>query len=278
MLKEEDMLNGVLAELGDISGCTVLDMGSGPCSMAVCLAKKIGDGRVFAVDLYTGVMDRLKEALTEDRLLRTIVVKADLRRLDFLRDDFVDLVTAFDTLSVVELYTPGGTPYVLNEARRILKPGGWFVALEHRPVESIRPIDKAEEVEIRWWKVHMDIQKALKETVGVEYTPEELIKTLEEAGFLISHWREMERGDVEQGMTFGTKMTGKAKKIVDKNLREKILKEMKGIEDAGLKYGMREFPRYVIYARNPARKPLKVLKPLSLRELYQTVHHRDLLF
>ena len=81
-MKEEDILAKVLAEVGDISGWTALDMGSGPCAMVVCLAKRIGDGRVFAVDLYTGVMDKLKKALSEDLLLRTVVVKADLRRLD----------------------------------------------------------------------------------------------------------------------------------------------------------------------------------------------------
>lgn len=122
-------MNSVIDEIGDISGWTALDMGSGPCTMVFCLANKIGDGRVFAIDLHIGLMDTLKKALSEDLLLRTIVVKADLRRLDFLKDNFVDLVTAYDTLSVIEQCTPSGTPYVLNEARRILKPDGWFVAV-----------------------------------------------------------------------------------------------------------------------------------------------------
>ena len=105
-----NMLSSIIDEIDDISGWTALDMGSGPCTMVVCLANKIGDGRVFAVDLYTGLMDTLKKVLSEDLLLRTIVVKADLRRLDFLKDNFVDLVTAYNTLSVIEEYTPGGTP------------------------------------------------------------------------------------------------------------------------------------------------------------------------
>ncbi|MGD8505724.1 MAG: class I SAM-dependent methyltransferase [Candidatus Bathyarchaeota archaeon] len=104
------MLNRVIDEIGDISGWTVLDMGSGPCAMVACLANRIGDGRVFAIDLFVGLMGALKKVLSEDLLLRTVVVKADLRRLDFLEDNFVDLVTAYDTLSVIEQYTPGGTP------------------------------------------------------------------------------------------------------------------------------------------------------------------------
>jgi ubiquinone/menaquinone biosynthesis C-methylase UbiE len=190
-MKEEDVLSGVIDEIGDISGWAVLDMGSGPCTMVVCLAKRIGDGRVFAVDLYMGLMDALKKALSEDLVSRTAVLKADLRRLDFLRDSFVDLVTAYDTLSVIEKYTPGGTPYVLNEARRILKPEGWFVAVEHWPLESVKPVDKAQEADVRWWKIHKEIAQALGETIGVEYTPDTLQRTLRNAGFAISHWRRM---------------------------------------------------------------------------------------
>ncbi|MFB0503514.1 MAG: class I SAM-dependent methyltransferase [Candidatus Bathyarchaeia archaeon] len=275
-MKEEEMLYCVLAELGDIQGWNALDMGSGPCSMAVCLANKIGDGRVFAVDLFTRIMNNLRKALTWDRFLRTVVIKADLRRLDFLKDDFVDLITAYDTLSVIDQYTPGGTPHVLNEARRVLKPGGWFIALDHEPVESIEPLDKAEEVEVRWWKIHMDVEKALKEPSGTEYTATELMETLREAGFEISHWRRTERGEMGEGMRFGTKIRERANRIADENLRKTILDEMKEVEEDGATYGMQEFPRYAIYAKNSLTPP-KILKPLPLRALFQTVRHRDLL-
>ena len=277
MLKEKDMLDSVVGELGDITGWTALDMGSGPCSMAVCLANKIGDGRVFAVDLFTGIMNNLKKALTWDRFLRTVVIKADLRRLNFLKDDFVDLITAYDTLSVIDQYTPGGTPYVLNEAKRVLKPEGWFVALDHEPVESIEPLDKAEEVEVRWWKIHMDVENALGESSGTEYTATGLMETLKRAGFEISYWRRTERGDVGVGMRFGTKIGERADRIKDENLRKRILNEMKEVEEDGARYGMREFPRYVIYARNSLTSP-KTLKPLQLRDLYHTVRRKDLLF
>ena len=124
----------------------------------------------------------------------------------------------------------------------------------------------------------MDIERALGKTVGVEYTPEQLRETLVEAGFAVSHWGETERGDVGEGMTFGAKIRERAERIVDNHLKEKLLKEMEEIESLGRKYGMREFPRYVIYARNPAEGPLKVMKPLPPKELYRTVHRRDLLF
>ncbi len=272
------MLNDIIDEIGDITGWTALDMGSGPCSMVACLAKRIGDGRVFAVDLHMGLMDTLKKALSENLLLRTIVVKADLRRLDFLKDNFVDLVTAYDTLSDVEGHTPGGTRYVLNEARRILKPDGWFVAVEHWPLESIKPVDKAQEAEVRWWEIHIEIFKALEETIGVEYTPDTLQRTLKKAGFVIGHWRQAEKEETEPGIQFGPLITEKAKKIRDKHLRERIFREMQSIEKDALKYGMRELPHFVVYAKNPKKKRLKKLRKLSLKELHRTVYRKDLLF
>lgn len=272
-----NMLNSIIDEIGDISGWTVLDMGSGPCSMVVCLVNKIGDGRVFAVDLHMGLMDKLKQALSEDLLLRTIVVKADMRRLDFLKDNFVDLVTAYDTLSVVEQCTPGGTPYALNEARRILKPDGWFVAVEHWPLESIKPVDKAQDAELRWWKIHMETWKALGETTGVEYTPNTLQRTLKKAGFVISHWRQAISDETEPSIQFGPKIIRKVKEIRDKHLRKRIFREMQSIEKDALKYGMKELPHFVVYAKNPKEKRLRKLRKLPLKELYRTVHRKDLL-
>jgi len=277
-MKENKALLEVLDEVGDISGWTAFDLGSGPCTVIACLANRIGDGRVFAVDLYMGLMDALRKSLSKELLLKTIALKADLRRLDFLADGFVDLVTAYDTLSVVEQYTPGGTPYVLNEARRILKPKGWFVAIEHFPLVSIKPVDKAQEAEVRWWRVHVKIAEALGETTGVEYTPITLQKILRKAGFTVSRWKQLENEGTEPGIRFGSKIIAKTKQIPDKNLRAEILSEMQSIEKQALKHGMRELPRFAVYARNPMTKPIRKLKRPPLKLLYDTVRQRDLLF
>lgn len=278
LMKENKALIKIIDEVGDISGWTALDMGSGPCTAVACLASRIGNGRIFAVDLHMGLMDTLRKVLSEELLLRTIVLKADLRRLDFLADEFVDLVTAYDTLSVVEQYTPRGTPYVLNEARRILKPHGWFVAIEHWPLAMVEPADKAQETEVRWWKVHIKIADALGETTGTEYTPYMLQKTLRKAGFAISDWKPLENEGTEPGIRFGSKIVEKAKQIRDRHLRKEILREMRSIEKKALTYGMKELPRFAVYARNPKNNPVKELRKLPLRVLYETVCHRELLF
>ncbi len=179
---------------------------------------------------------------------------------------------------MIEEYTPGGTPYVLNEVRRVLKPGGWFIAVEHWPLESIKPVDQAQEAEVRWWNVHLEIAAALGETIGVEYTPDTLQRTLRKAGFVIDHVGKVENAETEPGIKFGPKIIKKAKKIRDKRLRKRIFREMQRIEKDALKHGMKEVPHFVVHARNPKDKHLKRLEKLPLDVLYKTVYHHDLLF
>jgi len=272
------MMGGIIEEIGSISDWTVLDIGSGPCTMVACLARRIGDGRVFAVDLYTDLLNTLKKTLSRKQLLRTVAIKADLRRLDFLKNDFFDLITAYDTLSVIDEYTPGGTPYVLNEAQRILKPNGWFVAVEHWPLDKIKPVDNAQETELRWWKIHIQIAQALGEATGVEYTPDTLRRTLSVAGFVVSHWRRAQGEAIEPGIKFGPKIIAKAKQIKNKRLRERMFEEMQGIEKDALMHGMKALPHFAIYARNPRKKLAKKLKEPPLRELYRTIRRHNLLF
>ncbi len=272
------MMGGITEEIGSISGWTVLDIGSGPCTMVACLARRIGNGRVFAVDLYTGLLNTLKETLSKKQLLRTVAIKADLRRLDFLKDDLFDLVTAYDTLSVIDEYTPGGTPYVLSEVQRMLKPNCWFVVVEHWPLDRIKPVDNAQETELRWWRVHIQIAQALGEATGVEYTPDTLRRTLRAAGFVTSHWKRVQGEATEPGIKFGPKIITKAKQIRNKQLKERIFKEMQSIEKDALIYGMKGLPRFAAYARNAGKKQAKKLKEPSLRELYRTVRRHDLLF
>lgn len=271
-------IDEVIDEIGDISGWTVLDMGSGPCTMVACLANRIGNGRIFAVDLYMGLMDTVRKILSEDQMLKTIILKADLRRLDFLKDNLADLITAHDTLSVIDEYTPNGTPYVLNEARRILKPDGWFLAVEHYPLESINPVDKAQKAELDWWKIHIKIAQLTGDKTGVEYTPKKLLRALKKAGFITSHWKRVQNSKTEPGIKFGPKILNKVEKIGDKSLRKTIFSEMKSIEKQALTYGMKELPHFAVYAKNPKDKALKKLEKLPLEQLYRTVCRRDLLF
>ena len=123
----------------------------------------------------------------------------------------------------------------------------------------------------------MEIAKALGETIGVEYAPDTLQRTLKKAGFIISRWRQAESHETEHGIQFGPKIIKKVEKIRKKRLRNRIFREMQSIEKDALKYGMKELPHFVVYAKNPKEKRFKKLRKLPLKELYRTVYHKDLL-
>ncbi|NIO37006.1 methyltransferase domain-containing protein, partial [Candidatus Bathyarchaeota archaeon] len=94
-LGEYEMLDEAFEDLGDISGSETLDIGTGGGSLVSYLVRRKGLERVFAIDLFTGTLGLLKGKLSSEDLLKVILIKADLRRLDFLRDGFFDLVTAY---------------------------------------------------------------------------------------------------------------------------------------------------------------------------------------
>ena len=279
-LGEYEMLDEAFEDLGDISGSETLDIGTGGGSMVSYLVRRKGLERVFAIDLFTGTLGLLKKQLSSEDLLKVILIKADLRRLDFLRDDFFDLVTAYDTLCVIEKYTPGGTDNVLNEVHRILKPEGCFIAIERFPLNLVKPVDEAQKVEARFVNLHFKLSKALHDPSSVEYTPQSLVKTIGNSGFEVSHWKELKTRyiEAEPGETeFLPHTVKRIQKVSDEKLREGLLEEIMQIEKALKEYGMRSIPNFVVYAKKSLDGEQGEVEVPSLRKLYETVSCRDLL-
>jgi len=276
LLGEYEMLDEAFEDLGGISGSVTLDIGTGGGSLVSYLVRRKGLERVFAIDLFTGTLGLLRQKLSSEEMLKVIVIKADLRRLDFLRDCFFDLVTAYDTLSVVELFTPGGTKYVLNEVHRILKPEGFFVIIEHLPIDLVKPIDEAQKVGARSWDMHIGLNKARGESSGVEYTPQSLAEIIGSSGFEVSHWKELAATYLEE---FSESLipTEKIQRILDEKLRKKFFQEAERIYRDAKKYGMRSIPHHVVYATKPASPERRETVIPELTELYDTIRHRDIL-
>ena len=265
-----------LSDIGDFSDATVLDLGTGSGTMASALLEKITNGRLITIDLYLNALTKLRKQVNNDTLLlRAVFVKADLRRLDFLRSNLADLVVSYDTLSAIEFFTPGGLVYVLDQVYRIMKTQGWFVAIEHWPIDSIRPVDKAQEVEICWRQLFRKVYELLGEAPGLEYTPEALIATLKQSGFKVTHWKKIWDGEVGPfiGIDF---LTRKARQIENRKAREEIILALKKTEQDGRRYGMRNLPYFAVYTKKTVTKPRK--RPLiGLENLYKTVRHMDIL-
>ena len=121
-------------------GDTVVDLGAGVGYFTWRLSKAVGpDGRVLAVDIQQGMIDRLKQNLTKRRIHNVEAILAD-EEDPHLPVGEVDLVLAVDVYH--ELQQPQKTVW---HVRRSLKPGWRFVLVEYRkedPEIPIHPLHK----------------------------------------------------------------------------------------------------------------------------------------
>ena len=271
------MFDEVFEEIGDISGSVTLDIGSGGGYMISYLIKKKDLERVFASDISTFTIDSLKQKLSPDEMLRVVSIKADLRRMDFLKDCFFDLVTAYGTLTPIEMITPGGTKNVLSEIYRVLKSGRSFIIIEHCPIDLIEPIDEAQKVMVSFWRLSEKIIEACGEPSFAGYTPQSLIKIAEACGFKVDSWKEVKTTCLQELSEYVSYVNQMVQRIPDKDVREKLTREVEGICVDARKYGIRSIPQNAIYASKPSHDKQKKIEYPELVNLYGTVHHKDAL-
>ena len=128
-------------------GSTVADVGAGSGYFTVRLAKAVGTmGKVYAVDIQSGMLELLKRAVARERFTNVVPVLAaeDDPRLP---EQSLDLVLMGDVYH--ELSSPQVT---LAHLRRALKPGGRLVLLEYRaedPAVPIRPEHKMSKAQVK---------------------------------------------------------------------------------------------------------------------------------
>ena len=101
------------------AGQSVLDVGCGPGTITVDLAKLVAPGRVTGVDHAAGILEQARQAAAEAGLTdRTEFAQADVHALDF-PDDTFDVVHAHQVLQHV-----ADPVRALREMHRVCRPGG----------------------------------------------------------------------------------------------------------------------------------------------------------
>lgn len=96
----------------------VLDVGCGPGSITLGLARRVPEGRVIGIDAAPPVLDVARKAAAAAGDERTEIAEGDVYALD-LPDDSVDVVHAHQVLQ--HLADPVAA---LMEMRRVCRPGG----------------------------------------------------------------------------------------------------------------------------------------------------------
>lgn len=140
----EEQPDRVVRELGIKPGSTVADLGAGVGYFTWRLAGAVGEkGKVIAVDIQPGMLERLKQNLAERNIhnVEAVLGAEDDPHLPAGQVDLVLLVDVYHELQKPEL--------TMEQVRRSLKPGGRVVLIEYRKEDPSIPIQPLHKMSVR---------------------------------------------------------------------------------------------------------------------------------
>lgn len=162
----------ILKELELRQNMTAVDLGSGSGGWAIPLAKKLEEGKVYAVDVQESALSALKGKAEIENIINIETVLCDLEKSEGLEliENFFDVVLMTNLLFQLQ-----DKKQVLKEAKKILKKGGQLLIVDWKAEASLGP----------------------KES---KISSQELKKITESLGFKLN--KEFEAGDYHYGMVF----------------------------------------------------------------------------
>lgn len=132
----------VLKEMILKDDMVVADFGCGSGGWAIPLAKKIIDGKVYAIDILQEPLSALRLKAKTEGLTNIATVLADIERGTDLLDESLDLVLLTNLLFQVS-----DKKKVLTEAKRVLKSGGRILVIDWQPKAVMGPKEGRVDVE-----------------------------------------------------------------------------------------------------------------------------------
>ena len=116
----------------NIKGLICLEAGTGAGHMTCYLAKR-GAKLVYSISNNQEHLDCARKELPKKYIKNVRFIKADLRRLDFLEDETIDLITAHMLVNVV---TPVDVFLIFKELTRVAKNNALIVVNDYNPLSS----------------------------------------------------------------------------------------------------------------------------------------------
>ena len=112
------------------------EFGCGSAAFSIALAKKLSKGRVYALDIQEEKLSAVKAKATHEQVNNILTVLCDLEAPNgsTLHDGLLDVVLITNMLFQVE-----NKLIILQEAKRVLKPGGQMLVVDWLRAGGLAP-------------------------------------------------------------------------------------------------------------------------------------------
>ncbi|MFQ6049552.1 MAG: class I SAM-dependent methyltransferase [Candidatus Paceibacterales bacterium] len=122
----------------------VADFGSGSGGWVIPLAKKLEEGKVYAIDILEEPLSALRAKIKLEKILNVEPIRADVEKTSKLFDNSCDLVLMTNLLFEVE-----DKKKVMEEGKRVLKKGGKILVVDWKKDSPFGPKEKVLPEEVK---------------------------------------------------------------------------------------------------------------------------------
>ncbi len=126
--------NEVLKQLKLKESMTAADFGSGSGGWVIPLAKKLEDGKVYAIDILEEPLSALRAKTKLEKIINVETILADVEKGVDIFEESLDLVLMTNLLFEVD-----DKKKVLEEGKRLLKKGGRVLVVDWKKDAPLGP-------------------------------------------------------------------------------------------------------------------------------------------
>ncbi len=125
-------------------GASVADFGCGSGGFTISVAKKVKNGKIYAIDLSEKSLSVLKRKLEAEKIYNVRLVLSDIEKGVDLKEEFIDLVIVANLLFQVE-----DKEKIIKEAYRVLRKEGELLIVDWKKGEVVGIKQKALPEEVK---------------------------------------------------------------------------------------------------------------------------------
>jgi len=148
----------VLKQLKLQKGMVAADFGSGSGGWVIPLAKKLEEGKVFAIDILEEPLSALSSKARMEKLFNVQTIKSNIEETSKMISDSCDLILMTNLLFEIK-----DKKHALTEAKRVSKMGGKILVVDWKEAAPFGPKEG---------RVSVDEIKKIAEESGLKFEKE----------------------------------------------------------------------------------------------------------